>query len=281
MSRYDRPFNRDALSEIHRGAQEFHEALIHGNALVICKSGSVSEDIFARIFNYMGKHSSFGEYKDRSGNQVLYLPVHLSNADLINLHTKSGLPAFNLLLAQRAATVSQWATRESHALAMRRNVPEVQGAATEEEKIIASMLNYDAQFGAADYSAQIIRRSLTRFGNSATLPDQKGEPIIVPLFNITGRIPENFEYVLGENSAHADLTHQDKTTILLVQSLVGFAYHMFQSHDLRHSTRYALAGDLKPFRLFELDDDTIEPWLGWASNDELAYTYRCMEAVEI
>lgn len=111
MSRYDRPFNHDSLIEIQSGAQEFHEALIHGNALVIRKSGQVSEGIFERIFNYMGEHSSLGEYHDTSGNKILYLPVHLSNADLIKLHIKSGLPAFNLLLAQRAATVSPWVTR--------------------------------------------------------------------------------------------------------------------------------------------------------------------------
>ena len=282
MRHPERTFNPDSLIDIRTGAQEFHETLMRREAVVIHKSGKVSEDVFMQVFNYMGEQSLQGAYKNQSRKPILYLPIHFTNKNLMMLVSKQGLPSFNLRLARIAAGISQWVARDIHAIAMRRNVPEVHGATNDQERIIASMLNYDMQFSNTDYAAHVIRKGLTRFGNPATPLDTNDIPTIIPLFNMSERLPDNFDDILGGYTIHGDMTYQDRTTALLSQSIVDFTYHMYQSHGLRQPTQYVLAGDLRPFDLFtERYDEVVEPWLGWGPNSELAYAYRSMKIVEI
>lgn len=282
MSRLEHPFLPEGISQIKQGAREFHEALVRRGAVVVRKSGDVSDDAFTKLFDYMGERSLQGTFKTLQGKKLLYLPIHLDAKNLMNLASKQGLPAFNMRLAQLAATVPLWVGRDTKDRARRSHVPDEPYAADDQEAAILSMLNYDLQLASSDNAAGVIRRSLARFGNPRGQFDTYETPGIVPVFNINGRLPDNFQEALEGYNPLADLTAEERTLALLCRSIVDFTYYMHQSHGQRQPTQYILAADLRPFDIFkERYDSVMEPWMGWGPNDELNYEYGSMKVSEV
>lgn len=282
MRRPEHPFLPEGINDIDKSAREFHEALVRRGAVVVRKSGKIPDDAFTELFDHMRVQSLRGTFKTLEGKQILYLPIHLNAKNLINLVSKQGLPAFNMRLAQLAATVPTWVERDTKDRARRRNVPDEPYAANDQEAAILSMLNYDLKFGISDNAAHVIRKNLTRFGNPRGPLDTYKTPRIVPVFNITGRLPDNFQEILGEYDPLADLTNEERMLALVCRSIVDLTYYMHQSHGQRKPTQYILAADLRPFDIFNERYDSIkEPWMVWGPNDELHYEYRSMNVSEV
>ena len=282
MSRLEHPFLPEGISQIKKSAREFHEALVRRGAVVVRKTGNVSDGAFTKLFDYMGEQSLQGTFKTLQGKKLLYLPIHLDAKNLMNLFSKQGLPAFNMRLAQLAATVPSWVGRDTHGRTLRQNVPDEPYAANEQVAAILSMLNLDSKFGLTDNTAGVIRRNLARFGNPHGKFDTYETPGIVPVFNINGRLPDNFQEALEGYNPLADLTAEERTLALLCRSIVDLTYYMHQSHGQRQPTQYILAADLRPFDIFkERYDSVMEPWMGWGPNSELNYEYGLMNVSEV
>lgn len=276
MARPEWTYLIDGIIDNHGSAQEFHRALVEQGFVVINKSGSTPESVFNELFDYMGSSGQDESFTTKTGKPIKYLPLHLDADDVIRLASKQGLPQFNTQLAHVASTFTPWVNRDRSDTLRLERILHVCHAETDEE-IIRARLDYDLRFGNTDLASIIIRKTLARFGNPPGRFDAHNTPSIVPIFNFTYALPDGFEDLLKSYDPRSELSHNERTTILLCRSIVNLVHNLKQSHGQINPTQFIVAGDLRPYTL--LGDGDVDPWMQYGPNSELLYVYNSLNVI--